>query len=309
MSEPFQFVSGAEHAGRRVDTVVASSLDGISRSLVQRLLLGGKVHVNGRPVKSSHRLSEGDVVEVKLDLPPSLTALPEDIRLTVVYRDDDLAVIDKPANMVVHPAAGHSSGTLANALTALFPTTRTVGAPERPGIVHRLDKDTSGLIVVALTPRAQVSLQLQIRERTAQRVYLALVSGHPNTDSSVIDAPIGRDPTNRRRMSVHGAGARAARTSYHVLEQLPESALVEATLQTGRTHQIRVHLAAIGHPLTGDTLYGGPALAGLHRQFLHAHRLSFNSPANGTRLEFRSELPADLSNVLTQLRDGLRRSR
>ncbi len=302
MSRHLQFTPNVNEVHQRLDAVIAARSEELSRTSVRGLILAGKVLVNGSQVKPAYHLSAGDRVDAQLDLPPSLTADPEDLPLNLVYVDRDVAVIDKHAGMVVHPAGGHRSGTLANALTARFPGTREVGAIERPGIVHRLDKDTSGLLVVALTAPAQASLQKQIAARTARRVYLALCVGHLRPSSGVLDAPVGRDPINRRRMAVYGVAARPARTSYRVLEDLDGYALVEATLHTGRTHQIRVHFAASGHPLAGDVTYGGPRLPGLDRQFLHAHMLSFDSPGSGERLSFQSPLPDDLDIVLQALR-------
>jgi 23S rRNA pseudouridine1911/1915/1917 synthase len=247
-------------------------------------------------------LNADDLVEVGLGEPAPLTAEPENIPLQVVYHDSDLAVIDKPAGLVVHPAAGHHSGTLANALAALFPQAPGVGRKDRPGIVHRLDKNTSGLMVVALNPAAQQSLQRQIAQRTAERSYLALACGHLAPTRATIEAPIGRDPRDRKRMAPHGIAARPAQTSYRVLEYLPDLSFLEARLHTGRTHQIRVHLAGIGHPIAGDEAYGGAALPGLHRQFLHAYRLSLCSPSSGELLTFSSPLPPELQRVLEDLR-------
>jgi 23S rRNA pseudouridine1911/1915/1917 synthase len=202
---------------------------------------------------------------------------------------------------VVHPSAGHADGTLANALTARFPQTSGVGTELRPGIVHRLDKDTSGLMVIALTPSAYASLQQQIAERSARRQYLALVEGGVLPERGRIDAPIGRDAQNRLRMGIDGIAARDAQTTYRLLEKAGNFSLLEATLHTGRTHQVRVHLAAIGHPIVGDRLYGGSAALGLERQFLHAYRLGLRSPSSGTELAFTSRLPYDLSRTLTAI--------
>lgn len=305
MTRRISFTVASEEAGSRLDTLVAERISTISRSLVRRLVDAARVSVNSAPAKAAQRVSEGDQIDVELEYPPSLSAEPESLPLNVVYQVEDLAVIDKPAGLVVHPAAGHSGGTLANALVALFPSSQTVGPAERPGIVHRLDKDTSGLMVVALTPVAQVSLQRQIAERSAQRDYLVLATGHVEPEAGVIDAPIGRDRRNRKRMATHGSGARPAQTSYHVREYLPGFSLLEARLHTGRTHQIRVHLEAIGHPVAGDRVYHGGALPNLTRQFLHAHRLSFRSPSSGEELVFTSPLPPDLQAVLEGLRARL----
>lgn len=285
----------------RLDSYLAGCLTDVSRSLAATLIRNGHVAVNGHASRPSFRVSPGDLVTVTVVRPPSLSAEPQDIPIQILYQDADLAVIDKPAGLVVHPAPGHSEGTLANALAARYPGTRDVGARERPGIVHRLDRDTSGLIVVALTPAAHVDLQRQIASREAGRQYLALAGGHLELMEGAIDAPIGRDLRERKRMAAHGAAARAARTSYRVLESLRGFDFVEATLHTGRTHQIRVHFSAAGHPLAGDALYGGQPLPGLNRQFLHAYRLGLRSPSTGRRIDVESPLPSDLRAVLQVL--------
>ncbi|HZS94617.1 MAG TPA: RluA family pseudouridine synthase [Chloroflexota bacterium] len=291
-------------SGRRVDVVAAELLPDVSRSRLHGLLAQGYVRVDGVAVKPSKKVAMGQSLEVELPETEPLRAVPEDIPLDIVYRDRDLAIIDKPAGLVVHPAAGHPTGTLANALAALFPGARDVGSEVRPGVVHRLDKDTSGLMVVALNAAALGSLQKQIAERTADRRYLALAAGRVEPAEGTIEAPIGRDVRDRKRMSVHGIGARPARTSYRVLEYLPGFTLLEARLHTGRTHQIRVHLSALGHPIAGDSTYGGPPLLGLNRQFLHSYRLALTSPSNGERLQFESPLPQDLATALGRIRAG-----
>jgi 23S rRNA pseudouridine1911/1915/1917 synthase len=220
---------------------------------------------------------------------------------SIVWADDALAVIEKPAGLVVHPAPSHSGPTLVDLLGDLLGG----GAdPERPGIVHRLDRGTSGLLVVARTEEAHRALQEAVRERRVERVYLALAEGRIPARTGTIDAPIGRASRQRHRMAVSGAASREARTHFEVLELLAAESYVEAKLETGRTHQIRAHFAAIGHPLVGDTVYGGPARHGLERQFLHAHRLAFDHPVSGERLEFRSELPEDLAAALDAARSG-----
>lgn len=302
MSEQAALDAGSDADGERVDAFLARRVEALSRSLAAHLVRDGKVRVNGSTVRPAHRLRTGDHVEALIERPPSLSAAPEPIPLQVVYQDNDLVVIDKPAGLVVHPAPGHAGGTVANALAALFPQTETAGNPARPGIVHRLDKDTSGLMVVALSRPALASLQEQIASRTADRRYLALVSGHLPREEGRIEAPIGRDTTDRKRMAVHGAAARMAATSYRVLERLPGFDLVEAKLHTGRTHQIRVHFAAAGHPVAGDAQYGGTPIPALHRQFLHAYSLRLRSPSDGSELQFTSPLPSDLEAVLARLR-------
>jgi 23S rRNA pseudouridine1911/1915/1917 synthase len=219
----------------------------------------------------------------------------------IVHADDALAVIEKPAGLVVHPAPSHSGPTLVDLLGDLLGG----GAdPERPGIVHRLDRGTSGLLVVARTEDAHRALQEAVRERRVERAYLALAEGRISARTGTIDAPIGRASRQRHRMAVSGAASREARTHFEVLELLATESYVEAKLETGRTHQIRAHFAAIGHPLVGDDVYGGPARPRLERQFLHAHRLAFDHPVSGERLEFRSELPGDLAAALEAARAG-----
>ncbi|MDO8532062.1 MAG: RluA family pseudouridine synthase [Dehalococcoidia bacterium] len=285
--------------GERLDRFLAAQCPDLSRSRVQQLIEAGHVTVNGRPVKAAHKLKPGDDVSMSVPPPaPVLGLSPEDIPLTVVYEDADLLVVDKPAGLTVHPAPGHPSGTLVNALLARVPDLGGVGGELRPGIVHRLDKDTSGLIVVAKHERALRHLQAQFKERQVRKVYLALVHRRVQPPEGVIDAPIGRDPRNRKRMAVVPDG-RAALTRYRVLRYLPDYTLLEAAPATGRTHQIRVHLAHIGHPLAGDPLYGGTTKL-VARQFLHAHRLTFRLPS-GEERTFISPLPDDLERVLREV--------
>jgi 23S rRNA pseudouridine1911/1915/1917 synthase len=218
--------------------------------------------------------------------------------LRIVHVDDSLAVVEKPAGLVVHPAPSHSGPTLVSELGDLLGG----GEAERPGIVHRLDKDTSGLLVVARNDEAHTALQGQVQRREVERVYLALARGRLASRTGTIDAPIGRASRQRHRMAVSGAASRQARTHFEVLELLPAETYLEARLETGRTHQIRAHFAAIGHPLVGDPTYGGEDKYGLRRQFLHAHRLAFTHPVSGERLSFTSELPADLTEALSAAR-------
>jgi 23S rRNA pseudouridine1911/1915/1917 synthase len=221
------------------------------------------------------------------------------VELRIVHVDDDLAVVDKPAGLVVHPAPSHTGPTLVSELGDMLGGGEEA---ERPGIVHRLDKDTSGLLVVARNDAAHSALQAQVQRREVERIYLALARGHIASRTGTIDAPIGRASRQRHRMAVSGAASRAARTHFEVLELLAAETYLEARLETGRTHQIRAHFAAIGHPLAGDATYGGREKYGLERQFLHAHRLAFNHPETGERLSFSSELPADLAAALALAR-------
>jgi 23S rRNA pseudouridine1911/1915/1917 synthase len=286
----------------RVDKYVAGELPSLSRSQVQSLIALGLVTVNGSEIKPSQRVEPRDVIEVIVPAAPEARLMPERIPLRVVYEDDELVVVDKPPGLVVHPAPGHESGTLVNALLARYP-----GLPMdedgRPGIVHRLDKDTSGLILVARSEEVRRNLQAQFKAGEVLKVYLSLVEGNVEPKNGIIDAAIGRDTKNRKRMAVVRRGGRPAVTEYRVMEQLEGCSLLELRPRTGRTHQVRVHLAFIGHPVVGDRVYGRrKQRLGLGRQFLHAHRLGFRHPSSGERTELVSELPADLESVLDRVR-------
>ncbi len=273
-----------------------------SRAEWQRLIGIEAVRLNGLPSKPSQRVAAGDRVLIvpsprRLDLPSQ-----EEVAFTVVYEDPAMVVIDKPAGIVVHPAPGNESGTLVNGLLARFPELRDESGDLRPGIVHRLDKDTSGLLVVGRTLTATADLQRQMASRTTEKRYVLLVRGNISEDEGLVDAPIARDQRNRQRMAVR-AGGRGAQTHFWVRERFGDFTLVEALLLTGRTHQLRVHFSSIGHPVAGDPTYGrGRSLLGLRRQFLHAALLRLRSPADGAEHTFRSELPADLADTLERLR-------
>lgn len=303
----------AEGSGERLDVFVARRRPGLSRSLVQRLIREGRVTVDGRPGRAGQRLERGDRVLVRLPPSEPEAPRPEPIPLSIVYEDDDLLVVDKPPGLTVHPAAGLPAGqagvrqgTLAAALLAYRPELEDVGERERPGIVHRLDRDTSGLLVVAKNEAARAALARQWKEREVEKGYTALVHGRLEPPEGIIDAPIGRDPRRRQRMAVL-EGGREARTAYRLRRYLAAGqdsySLVEVTPSTGRTHQIRVHFAALGHPLVGDRVYGRPSPL-LERQFLHARRLAFRHPVDGRPLEFESPLPEDLSAALATLTAG-----
>lgn len=288
-------------AGVRVDRAV-SLLTGLSRAEAATLVAEGKVRVDGRPVTArSLPLAEG--CELDVEVPPPADRRPTadpGVQLVVVHEDEDLVVVDKPAGLVVHPGAGHADGTLVAGLLARYPELAGVGDPERPGIVHRLDRGTSGLLVVARTEPARQSLVAQLAARTAGRRYLALVAGHVAEDRGAVDAPIGRSVRTPTKMAVTERG-RPARTGYTVLRRLDAptaSSLLAVRLETGRTHQVRVHLAAIGHPVVGDDRYGGPPL---HRMFLHAAELSLDHPRTGARCTWTSPLPADLVAVVGEV--------
>ncbi len=294
------FFLGEEAAGRRLDRVAADQVPDLSRSQVQRLIAAGLITLNGRPARPAQAVHPGDRLEVVIPPPEPTGLLPEDLPLDIVYEDAAVIVLNKPAGLVVHPAPGHPRGTLVNALLARYPDL-SVGGGLRPGIVHRLDRDTSGLLVVARNDAAHRHLVAQMKRRTVLKLYLVLVRGHLATEG-VVEAPIGRHPRDRKRMAVVPAG-RPARTHYRTLEELGPYTLVEARLETGRTHQIRVHMAHSGHPVLGDPVYGRQAGAlGLKRQFLHAWRLGFCLPGSGEYREFQAPLPEDLAVVLNRLR-------
>lgn len=289
--------------GQRLDSYLATVRGDLSRSQVQRLIRQGLVLVNGRTARPSTRLALGDQVELSLPESVAHEVLPEAMPLKVVYQDDQVLVVDKPAGLTVHPGPGHPRSTLVNALLAQFPELKEVGDPMRPGLVHRLDADTSGLMVVARTPLAFESLSRQMRGRVITKVYLALVKGHPRPQEGVIEAPIARHPRDRQRMGVVAQG-RQASTHYRVIRLFKGFALIELRPHTGRTHQIRVHMAALGHPVAGDAKYGG-RVPFLKRQFLHAHRLGFALPPAGTPVEFTSPMPPDLDEALETLEPSL----
>lgn len=296
MIQRFEFI--VENSGIRLDKYISEQCS-ISRSYAQRLIDDGYVTVDGRAAKAGQRLAPGSKVWATIPPPTPLSLAPEEIPLQIIYQDSNLLVVDKPAGLTVHPAPGHPSHTLVNAVLALCPDLAGIGGSLRPGIVHRLDKDTSGLMVVAKNNEAQMSLSGQIKSRTVKKCYLALVRGHLSPKQGAIDAPIGRHPRYRKRMAVV-SGGREAKTRYQVIEYLDDYTFVQVQPETGRTHQIRVHLSAIGHPVFGDPVYGkrSPLLG---RQFLHAHYLGFRLPQSGEFVEFRSELPAELKKVLEHI--------
>ncbi len=287
----------------RLDRFVAERLTDLSRTGVQRLIDAGFITRNGLMVDAADKIRPGDIIVVRVPPPVPTELVAESIPLTIVYEDDDLIVIDKPAGLVVHPAAGHVRGTLVNAVLGHAPDLEGVGGEVRPGIVHRLDKDTSGLMVVAKNDRALRYLQQQFKSRTVKKIYIALVEGIVEPGEGIIDAPIGRSRNHRKKMAVT-PGGRSARTRYRVRQIFhdPDVSLVEAHPETGRTHQIRVHFAWLRHPLVGDTIYGKRTPRfGLQRQFLHAASLTFALPSNDETRTFASRLPDDLQQVLNQL--------
>jgi len=302
----------AATVGERLDKLIAAALPELSRTQVQRLITTGRVSVDGRLMaRANQRLERAGLVSVQLPAAPPASHAAEAIPLSIVYEDADLLIIDKPAGMVVHPAAGHASGTLVNAVLGHDPELEGVGDEQRPGIVHRLDKDTSGLIVVAKNDAAHRALQQQFHDREVDKRYLALVDGLPPTDAGRIEAAIGRDPRDRKRMAIVPLRqGRAAVTEYAGLEKFhaggsaaPTHALLECRLLTGRTHQIRLHLAYLQCPIVGDTVYGRrqPSLP-VSRQWLHAARLTLTLPSSGERRTFTAALPLELEQTLENLR-------
>jgi len=283
----------------RLDKYVCQQLPELSRARVQKLIADGHITVNGQPAKPGLKLNTGDRLKVAIPPTPSEQVLPEDVPINILYEDDDLLVVDKPAGLTVHPAPGHPGHTLVNALLSHLPHLADIGDSLRPGIVHRLDKDTSGLMLVAKNSAAQDNLIGQFRSHSVTKAYMVLVRGHLTPENGIIEANIGRDPRDRKKMEVVEKG-REARTEYQVIKYIGDCTLLEVRPQTGRTHQIRVHLAAIGFPVVGDKVYGvrSPFLP---RQFLHACRLGFSLPSTGEYVEFKSEMPADLEQALKDI--------
>ena len=300
----------AEFAGQRLDHVLAAQVAGHTRSQIQRLIRLGMAHIGGKGGQASTVVREGDLITLEIPPPEPATPQPEALPITIVYDDADLVVVDKPAGMVVHPAAGHSLGTLVNALLHHVKDLSGVGGERRPGIVHRLDRGTSGLMVVAKHDRSHAALARQFQDRQVDKRYLALVWGVVQAGRR-IDLPLGRDPVERKKISTRSRRAREAVTQVTSAEHLQGVSLIGVAIATGRTHQIRVHLSAIGHPVVGDAVYGGRhrhppanlrAVQLLERPFLHAAHLSFRHPADGRVVAFDAELPPSLQSVLDELR-------
>jgi 23S rRNA pseudouridine1911/1915/1917 synthase len=318
------FVIAGKYRNTRLDVYLAGRMPDLSRSHIQKLIGQSHITVDGVAAKAGHKVQPGERVSVTVPPPEPPEIVPEHIPLEVVFEDDQIMVINKPKHMTVHPAPGSRTGTLVSAVLAHTDDLSGIGGVERPGIVHRLDKDTSGLLVVAKTDAAHASLQTQMQARTAQRRYIALVWGATEFADAIVDAPIGRHPTDRQKQAVikdtARYTAREAVTHLHVLERFDGFALLEAKLDTGRTHQIRVHCSFVGHPVVGDPLYGGTKrpipssyskldqrdlarlIDGLRGQALHAFSLSFDHPVSGERLSFEAPLPADIAALLDWLR-------
>ena len=299
------FVAAGDDKGARLDVFLADKLPDISRSRIKDCIEMGMVKVRGEQVsKAGYPLKEGDLVEIAVADAVELSVEPENLPLNIVYQDSDFAVINKAQGMVTHPAAGSPDGTLVNAVLYHIKDLSGINGVLRPGIVHRLDKDTSGLILIAKNDCAHLSLTTQIAEKTAKRFYIALVDGNVKADEGVIEQPVDRNPKDRKKMAVVKDG-RPAKTAYKVLERFGRYTLMEFELFTGRTHQIRVHCAYMRHPVVGDPLYGGSNAFGLKGQLLHAARLVVNHPSTGERMEFTAPLPDYFREVLAKLRKTL----
>ena len=301
--EPIRLRASEESKNQRLDAFLASSLDGLTRSQATRLIESGEVAVNGRAVSKSYKLAGGEDIAVTLPEPEPVEAVPQDIPLDVVYEDADVIVVNKPSGMVVHPAPGHPDGTLVNALLYHCAGTLSgVGGALRPGIVHRIDRDTSGLIIAAKNDAAHQYLSAQLADHTLARTYECIVAGALREDRGTVDAPIARHPTDRKRMAVV-AGGREAVTHWEVIARYPGYTHVRCRLETGRTHQIRVHMAYIGHPILGDTVYGAKKdVPGLTGQCLHAVGLRFLHPRTHEVVELSCPLPEEFTRMLQKIR-------
>lgn len=294
----------AEDAGTRADVFLAAKL-GVSRSNMQKLLEDGRVKHGEKIIKANYKVRAGEMFVVDIPEPEPIEAVPENIPLDIIYEDDDVVVLNKARGMVVHPAPGNYTGTLVNALLYHCSNLSGINSAIRPGIVHRLDKDTSGIMIVAKNDAAHISLSQQIQSKTAVRTYLAVVRGNIKTDSGTIETQIARDKTDRKKMAVVKEGGREAITDYEVLERFGKYTLVRCKLRTGRTHQIRVHMEYLGYPLVGDPKYSPMKTPfGIKGQALHSHTLEFTHPRTGERMKFEAPLPEDMHKIITRLHNG-----
>lgn len=293
-----------EDSGTRADVFLAAKL-GVSRSNMQKLLEDGRVKRGEKIIKANYKVRAGEMFVVDIPEPEPIEAVPENIPLDIIYEDDDVVVLNKARGMVVHPAPGNYTGTLVNALLYHCSNLSGINSAIRPGIVHRLDKDTSGIMIVAKNDAAHISLSQQIQSKTAVRTYLAVVRGNIKTDSGTIETQIARDKTDRKKMSVVKEGGRDAITDYKVLERFGKYTLVRCKLRTGRTHQIRVHMEYLGYPLVGDPKYSPMKTPfGIKGQALHSHTLEFTHPRTGERMKFEAPLPEDMHKIITRLHNG-----
>lgn len=294
----------AEDAGTRADVFLAAKL-GVSRSNMQKLLEDGRVKRGEKIIKANYKVRAGEMFVVDIPEPEPIEAVPENIPLDIIYEDDDVVVLNKARGMVVHPAPGNYTGTLVNALLYHCSNLSGINSAIRPGIVHRLDKDTSGIMIVAKNDAAHISLSQQIQSKTAVRTYLAVVRGNIKTDSGTIETQIARDKTDRKKMAVVKEGGRDGITDYEVLERFGKYTLVRCKLRTGRTHQIRVHMEYLGYPLVGDPKYSPMKTPfGIKGQALHSHTLEFTHPRTGERMKFEAPLPEDMHKIITRLHNG-----
>lgn len=299
-----EFTVNEGQAGKRLDVFVAEALDSVSRTHVQKLIEAEAVNVGGKTVKANYKVQANDTVVVTIPEAIPVEVLPEDIPLDILYEDQDVIVVNKPRGMVVHPAVGNYTGTLVNALLEHCKDLSGINGSIRPGIVHRLDKDTSGVMIAVKNDQAHLSLAEQIKNRTASRRYTAIVHGNIEESQGIINAPIGRHPIDRKKMAVTFENSKEAITKFKVLERFGNYTLVECKLMTGRTHQIRVHMAHIGHPVVGDPKYGsGRKLFAIEGQALHSTELTFIHPSTGKQLSFRAEIPKDMQEILKKLRN------
>ena len=299
-----EFVISDIQQGRRLDVVLAETSKPLeSRANIQRSIRAGLISIDGiTTTRSSTKVISGQIIRVKPPkdyVAPAIT--PSELSLDIVFEDDDIAIIDKPAGIVVNIGSGHLTDTIANAAVTRWTKISSVGDTDRPGIVHRLDRDTSGLLIIALNPTAYNNLTLMIKKHEIERIYTALVHGHPKSSNGTIDAPIGRDPHHRTRQAVN-AGGRPALTHYEVIREIGQFSFIKVRLETGRMHQIRVHMTAIGHPIVGDQTYGKrQGIANLRRQFLHASKLTFNHPISSEKISVTSKLPDDLQSAISSM--------
>lgn len=290
-----------EESGIRIDKYI--NIDGITRAMVQKLIENGSITVNGKPTKNNYKLKAGDRIDIVSEEPKDANIEAEDIALDIVYEDESLLVVNKPQGMVVHPAPGNYSGTLVNALMHHCKGKLSgINGVLRPGIVHRIDKDTSGLLLVAKTNEAHLSLSAQIQEKTVKREYICVCDGIVKPKRGIVDAPIGRDPSNRLKMAVTPINSKHAVTHFEVIEHFENASLVKCVLETGRTHQIRVHMQYIGHPVMGDPMYAKANPMNLQGQALHARVIGFDHPASGEYMEFAVEPPEYFESLLKKLR-------